>query len=253
MQLNQADRRGMPMILVIDDDETSLGLICLLLEAEGYRVMRAAGGEEAVKSAAELPAGAEPSIVLADLQMPGLCGQKLAEAMRSLLPGSRLVAMSATPSAADAYDGFLSKPLDPAALRSLILPIDGNGAEADAFPEKEAESPALDERVYRKLQRMMPAPALAEVYGTCLSDARKRAAQMAALYDREDKKLELVREWAHAIKGGAGMVGASMLAKAAARLESGSYRWEDLPVLINKLLNSCDQLQSILVTKVKPH
>jgi CheY-like chemotaxis protein/HPt (histidine-containing phosphotransfer) domain-containing protein len=248
---DDAQREELPTILVVDDDEVSLAIICMMLEAEGYSVVQAAGGEQALKKAAEAREGSEPSIVLADLQMPGLCGRELALAMRTLLPRAMLVAMSASPGAVEEYDGFVGKPLNSAALRALIVQIDGNTAEPEAFQPDERNMPVLDERMYRKLQRMMPAAALADIYRVCLSDARHRAAEMRKLAGQDADTLGTVRRSAHAIKGGAGMVGATMLANAAARLELASYRRDDLPGLINKLLDCCDQLQSILLTKAK--
>src|ERR1700761_1315663 len=63
-----------PLILVIDDDEVSLALIGMLLRTDGFEVMEASSGEEALKLIAKLPSGLAPKAVLADLQMPGLCG-----------------------------------------------------------------------------------------------------------------------------------------------------------------------------------
>jgi CheY-like chemotaxis protein len=245
-----------PTILVIDDDEVSLALICMMLDAEGYRVLPAAAGEEALKKAAELPGGAEPSVVLADLQMPGLCGRELALALRTLLPHAMLVAMSATPGPVEAYDGFVDKPLDLAAFRALVEGrpeglVEARQERPVASPAGGDRSAILNEEIYLKLQRMMPPAALAEVYEVCLNDARQRAGQMHQLAE-EDGSLAAVRKSAHAIKGGAGMIGASKLAHAAAELEQGVYTKDDLAKLINNLLSCCDDLQRILMTKVKP-
>ena len=251
MPPEDARSEELPKILVIDDDEVSLALICMLLEAEGYNVVRASGGEEALKEAARASAENEPSVVLADLQMPGLCGRELALAMRTLLPRAVLIGMSATPGEAEAYDGFIGKPLAPAALRNLIVQIDGDAEEVEAFETDDELLVVLNDRIFEKLQRMMPAAALAETYSVCLRDTRNRAAQMLELADQDTDELQAVRRSAHAIKGGAGMIGATMLANAAARLELSSYRRDDLPGLINKLLDSCDQLQRILKFRVR--
>jgi CheY-like chemotaxis protein len=256
MPLDEAIGDKPPTILVIDDDEISLAVITLILDAEGYSVMQAPGGDEAVKLAAELTDGGEPSVVLADLQMPGLCGLELALAMRTLLPQTMLVAMSAspgttTPEAAEGYDGFVNKPLDLDEFRSLLAGTGAKSTRAEVVQPANAGGPVLDEEVYGKLRRMMPAASLAEVYEVCLSDARSRAAQMTELAEESGDDLGPVRRSAHAIKGGAGMVGAAMLASAAARLELGNYRKSDLPTLINNLLDSCDQLQRMLINKAK--
>jgi CheY-like chemotaxis protein len=256
--LDEARNQELPSILVIDDDEISLAVICMMLETEGYRVTQAASGEQALKQTARLRKGSEPSVVLADLQMPGLCGREFALAMRTLLPQATILAMSATPGDTEAYDGFVGKPLDLAALRTLTMParLDGKAAPAAAAGSDERNKAVrsetvLDEDIYGKLQRMMPPSSLAEIYAVCLRDARQRAEQMPELAHQDDDKLRTVRRSAHAIKGGAGMVGAVMLANSAARIELGDYRKSELPELINKLLNSCDQLQRILMTKVK--
>jgi CheY-like chemotaxis protein len=237
-----------PTILVVDDDEVSLAVICMMLSAEGYGVIPAADGEEALWKTAELPEGGEPSVVLADLQMPGLCGRELALALRTLLPRAMMVAMSASPGAVEAYDEFVGKPLDVAAFRAILEKSPGRPAAAR--PDGSLFS-ALNEEIHLKLQRMMPPEALAEVYEVCLSDARKRAVQMQALADDGEASLAAIRRSAHAIKGGAGMIGAAKLAHAAAELEHEGYKKDDVAELINNLLNSCDELQRILVTKVK--
>jgi CheY-like chemotaxis protein len=255
---DEARSQDLPSILVIDDDEISLAIIGMMLETEGYRVTQAASGEQALKETARLRKGSEPAVVLADLQMPGLCGRELALALRTLLPQATILAMSATPGDVEAYDGFVGKPLDLAALRKLTTaarldaktappPAPRLGRRHKAVPSETI----LDEEVYCKLQRMMPPSSLAEVYAVCLRDARQRAAQMPELARQDGDELRAVRHSAHAIKGGAGMVGATMLAHSAAQLELGDYQKGDLPELINKLLDSCDQLQRILMTKVK--
>jgi len=251
MPSNEAVGQQRPTILVIDDDEISLAIICMLLDAEGYKVIQTSGGEQAVKKAAELAEGGDLSVVLADLQMPGLCGRELALAMRTLLPHAIILAMSATPGDIAGYDGFLGKPLEPSELHSLLANIDLSATRASADHADDENAVVLDEEVYLKLQRMMTASSLADVYEVCLKDARNRAAQMPQLADEDGDDLLSVRRSAHAIKGGAGMVGARMLANAAARLERGVYRKDDLPELINKLLDSCDQLQRILISKAK--
>ena len=94
----------------------------------------------------------------------------------------------------------------------------------------------------------MPPAAVSEIYTVCLSDARARAAEMRTAGAAGD--LDSVRQAAHTIKGGAGMVGAKNLAAAAAELELGSYRTEDIPHLLDNLLCSCEELQRILLGKL---
>jgi HPt (histidine-containing phosphotransfer) domain-containing protein len=67
---------------------------------------------------------------------------------------------------------------------------------------------------------------------------------------RAANDLASVRRIAHTLKGGAGMVGAQKLAAAAAKLELGDYRKENISELIDNLLFCCDELQRILLTKL---
>ena len=69
---------------------------------------------------------------------------------------------------------------------------------------------------------MMPLEAVSEIYETCLGDARARAWKCALLARRTI--WPSIRRMAHALKGGAGMVGAQKLAAAAAELELGDYQ-----------------------------
>jgi CheY-like chemotaxis protein len=237
--------------MVIDDDEVSLAVVSLMLSADGHEVIQAGSGEQALEVAAGLSGDRVPMLVLADLQMPGLCGSELALALRASLPGTRIVAMSATPQAVDGYDGFLAKPLNFSGLRAVLSepdePVAGQGSDG---PLENQDDTALDEAVYFKLRHMMPEASLAEVYETCLRDTRQRVAEIPALAERDHDDLVTVRRAAHTIKGGAGMVGARRLAEAAALVESGRYRSDDLPELCNKILDSCNQLERILKVKL---
>jgi CheY-like chemotaxis protein len=99
-------------VLVVDDDAMSRDLLGVLMEAEGYVVERAASGDAALALLEEgLPA---PEIILADMQMPGITGSELAEALRrSCGPNTLLLAMSGSGSpgkVVSRFDGFLLKP-----------------------------------------------------------------------------------------------------------------------------------------------
>lgn len=231
-------------LMVIDDDEISLSLISLLLESEGYNVIQASGGLPALETLASLPPEAHPNLLLADLCMPGLSGAALASELRRAAPRAKLLAMSATPHPADGYDGFLRKPLDPAALRALL---NGYATMPELSQAAIADEPALDEAVYQKMSRMMPPEALREVYEACLNDTRARHAEMRAAAAAND--LPSVRMIAHTLKGSAGMIGARKLASAAAGIELGVYEAEEVFGLLDNLLSCCDELHRILLRK----
>jgi two-component system NtrC family response regulator/two-component system response regulator PilR (NtrC family) len=101
-------------VLVVDDDDSILAVLVAILTGEGYRVVTADGGREAVQRAAQLGA----SIVLLDMRMPELDGWGVARelAARGLRP--KIVIMSALSDRLDQIAdeigavAYLSKPFD---------------------------------------------------------------------------------------------------------------------------------------------
>lgn len=241
MYADNATRAG--RLMVIDDDEVCLSLISLLLKSEGYDVIQACGSALALETLASLSPESRPSVLLTDLHMPGLSGRTLAAELRRVAPHAKVLAMSATPDPADGYDGFLRKPLNPAALQALL---NGRGAEPDQSSND--DQPALDDAVFRKMSRMMPPAALRELYEACLQDTRAREHEMRVAVAAND--LASVRTIAHAIKGSAGMIGAKKLAGSAAEIELGCYKPEQVLSLIGNLLSNCDELHRILLAKL---
>jgi CheY-like chemotaxis protein len=65
-------------LLVVDDDPDYLAMAGLALVAEGFEVMRAAGGIQGLV----LAASATPDAILSDYRMPGIDGLMLADAVR---------------------------------------------------------------------------------------------------------------------------------------------------------------------------
>jgi CheY-like chemotaxis protein len=231
--------------MVIDDDEISLSLISLLLRSEGYEVIEASGGAAALEMLAAFSPESHPGALIVDLHMPGLCGPALAAELHGVAPQAIVLAMSATPDAAEGYDGFLKKPLDLAALRA-ILNSHAPGAE-QPHPATHDDA-ALDETVYEKMSRMMPPAALREVYEACLNDAYGRVNEMRAAAANND--LSSIRAIAHALKGSAGMLGARKLSSSAAELELRVYQPAQVCAMIDNLLSCCDELHRILVAKL---
>ncbi len=104
-------------VLVVDDLSDNLVLMSLALQDEGYRVITAANGEEAVASALV----ARPDMIIMDIAMPQLDGLGATRQIRKHpeLRDVLIVACTAfdtegfRQAAFDAgFDGFLTKPID---------------------------------------------------------------------------------------------------------------------------------------------
>jgi CheY-like chemotaxis protein len=83
---------GTETVLVVDDDDAVRGAASRVLELHGYRVLRASDPHEAIAIATAAPEAID--LVVTDLMMPEIDGQQLAERLRAIRPGLRVVFMS---------------------------------------------------------------------------------------------------------------------------------------------------------------
>lgn len=69
----------MPKLLIIDDDPTTIFTLKKILGKEGYEIIEALGGKEAL----ELLKSEEPDLILLDVMMPELDGWEISKKIRS--------------------------------------------------------------------------------------------------------------------------------------------------------------------------
>ena len=98
-------------VLVVDDDTSILDTVSSILSSEGYNVVSASTGEEALKAVAS----ARPLVILLDMRMPVMDGWAVARAIREQGIKVPIVVMTAAESAqrwADEVgaEGYLAKP-----------------------------------------------------------------------------------------------------------------------------------------------
>ena len=113
-------------VLVAEDEDGVRQLAVESLQRRGYRVLSAASGEEALKVAAAHQGTI--NLLLSDVVMPGMKGPELADRLRQLRPGIRVLLMSGyaadvvTPS--DLGDAsLLPKPFSPSVLGKAVRSI----------------------------------------------------------------------------------------------------------------------------------
>ena len=66
-------------ILVVDDEEDILELVCFNLKKEGYSVIPADSGEKAL----ELARKEQPDLLVLDLMLPGMDGLEVAKFLKN--------------------------------------------------------------------------------------------------------------------------------------------------------------------------
>ena len=69
----------MRRLLVVEDDPTIMDLIVILLEREGYGVIRATSAEEGIALAVEHV----PSLILMDVALPGMDGLEATQVLKA--------------------------------------------------------------------------------------------------------------------------------------------------------------------------
>lgn len=124
------------LILVVDDSADNLAVVSLNLQYQGYRVVTAVNGEDAVNVAAQT----NPNLILMDINLPELDGLAATrrirehEALRDV-PVVAVTAFGTEGFQRAAYDagisGYLTKPLDLDRMNQLIARLLSPGGSGD--------------------------------------------------------------------------------------------------------------------------
>jgi two-component system cell cycle sensor histidine kinase/response regulator CckA len=127
------DLRGKATILLVEDEEAVRNLARTVLTAQGYTVIEARDGEEALSLMGKGGLGVE--LLLTDVVMPRMNGKELARKISAMLPGVRVLFMSGYTENVVAREDilgpgtdFIQKPFDTKALlRKIKENLSGKG------------------------------------------------------------------------------------------------------------------------------
>ena len=117
--------RELPLILVVDDVPDNVEMLQMRLESQGYEVVSAGDGEEALAKTRELL----PDLVLLDVMMPKMDGIETVKQIKAdaSLPFIPVILVTARADAKDVIaglesggDDYLTKPVDHAALSARV-------------------------------------------------------------------------------------------------------------------------------------
>ena len=115
-------------LLVVDDEPNLLRAVAAALRAEGFEVVTARNGREALVRVAE----SVPDLVISDIRMPGMDGYQLAGHLRAssrtaLVPVIFLTAKDETADRVAGFragvDAYITKPFEPDELLAVIQSI----------------------------------------------------------------------------------------------------------------------------------
>mgnify|MGYP006265973693 CR=1 FL=1 len=112
-------------ILIVDDEEDILDMLAYNFEQEGYEVLRAMDGEEAIRVAIE----SIPDLIILDIMMPRMDGVSACMQLRAT-PGLEHVSIMFLTARAEEYsevagfeagaDDYIYKPIKPRVLKSRV-------------------------------------------------------------------------------------------------------------------------------------
>ena len=123
----------MPSILIVDDDPEMRALLLDVLGHEGYEVVEARDGAEAVRALR----ARKFDIILMDKNMPGPSGLDLLPGFRRVCPNSQIIMMTAFGDVASYMEAaekgaveYLFKPFRMEEMKDAIVKALGRGSES---------------------------------------------------------------------------------------------------------------------------
>jgi DNA-binding response OmpR family regulator len=113
------------VVLIADDDVDIVRFVALNLRLEGFEVVAAHDGQDALDKALDV----DPSLILLDTVMPCMDGYEVCSRLRDQRPGSSISVIMLTAKSLEAdrakafaagADDWVTKPFDPAELVSKV-------------------------------------------------------------------------------------------------------------------------------------
>ena len=162
----------MACILVVDDELSMREFLSIFLKKQGYHVLEAADGEEALRLALEQPV----DLVVSDIRMPGMSGLELLAKLKPLRPDVAFILITAFASPEDAVTAmkngafdYITKPFQLDEVRRIVKaalerPATVAAEPEDDFPEIIGASPEML-KLFELIKRVAPTPANVMIYG----------------------------------------------------------------------------------------
>jgi DNA-binding response OmpR family regulator len=204
-------------ILIVDDTPVNLKLTRILLVNEGYKVMTAASGEEAL----ELLRSYHPQLILADIQLPGIDGLELTRRIKKNeeTRDIAVVALTAFAMKGDEQkaveagcDGYITKPIDTRSLGARIREHLNRRAEAQgASPAPQPATPGD--------AASLPAAEMLTLRRKFLTEGQEAARQMLLDLDGQFNANEAAKK-IHNWIGTGGLLGYSAISRLAREVEA---------------------------------
>ena len=122
------DLRGTETILIVEDDDSLRKLVRIVLKQNGYKVLTAENGEDAMRISKEHEGSID--LIVTDVVMPKMGGKEVVERLQPLYPDMKVIYMSGYTDNAIVHHGvlapglnFFEKPFSPEGLARKVREI----------------------------------------------------------------------------------------------------------------------------------
>lgn len=235
-------------ILVVDDDVLNQRLMQLILSREGYRVLIATNGADAVELSKKL----DFDVILMDLQMPVLDGVSASRAIRAWEKDKKhtfIIALTASflPEKGQelfeaGIDNYISKPFDLEHLRQILRYSQSGKDHAKTALGSDLVVPGVSFEI--GLHRLGGSEEIYnELLGEFTQELPGKLERLIACH--RNNELELLSRLAHNLKGVSANLGAMQLSEQAGKLEKqvDSGASGDIRHIIEMIRVAADEFQ----------
>ena len=200
-----------PCVLIVDDERANRDLLKVMLAPEGFLLLTASSGEEALALLAHQP----PDLILLDVMMPGMDGYEVAGKIKgnpdtNSVPiimvtamddhKARLLGLNA------GVEDFLTKPVDRAELRVRVKNLLKLKMYGDKLRATLAELEAANESLDRRTREIEMAQAVAGATTARLARLQKITAALGSTVTQDEVAESVLREAIIALECEAGAV-----------------------------------------------
>jgi DNA-binding response OmpR family regulator len=115
-------------ILIVDDDADIVRIVSTMLEGQGWQVLHAYSGPDALRTVRE----EHPDLALLDIMMPGMNGIEVLREARRIAPGMRVIMITAFGDVGSYLESmdlgaceYINKPFETTELLGMIRSVSG--------------------------------------------------------------------------------------------------------------------------------